>query len=143
MENSPIVVSLDIDASPAKAWTAITNSDEMKKWYFDLPGFVPEKGYTFQFYGGDDKQYLHLCDVVDIVPGKKIAYTWRYDGYAGNSLVTFELSPVGQKTRLTVTHTGLETFPADNPDFAKANFEAGWTEIIGTSLKKYLEDNPE
>jgi hypothetical protein len=32
----------------------------------------------------------------------------------------------------------LETFPA-NPDFAKENFSKGWNQIIGTSLKEFLE----
>jgi len=45
----------------------------------------------------------------------------------------------GNKTRVKLTHTGLETFPASNADFAKGNFVQGWTHIIGTSLKEYLE----
>jgi hypothetical protein len=45
----------------------------------------------------------------------------------------------GKQTRLKLTHEGLETFPQDNPDFAKESFTAGWTEIIGTLLKQYLE----
>ncbi|HZG22986.1 MAG TPA: SRPBCC domain-containing protein, partial [Chitinophagaceae bacterium] len=66
---------------------------------------------------------------------------WRYDGYPGESLVTFELFDEGEKTRLRLTHSGLETFPSDNPSFKKENFAAGWSEIIGTSLKDYLEKN--
>ena len=31
-----------------------------------------------------------------------------------------------------------ETFPAHQPDFAKKNFEQGWTVIIGTLLKQYI-----
>ena len=86
------------------------------------------------------QKYLHLCKVVEVVEGKKIAYTWKYDGYAGESKVTFELFEEGNKTRLKLTHEGLETFPADNKDLAKENFVAGWTEIIGTSLKNFLGD---
>ena len=114
----------------------------MKKWYFDLPEFKPVVGTEFQFTGGPDdgKKYLHLCKVVEVVEGKKIAYTWKYDGYAGESKVTFELFEEGNKTRLKLTHEGLETFPADNKDLAKENFVAGWTEIIGTSLKNFLGD---
>ncbi len=62
------------------------------------------------------------------------------DLYTGESFVTFELFNEGDKTKLKITHAGLETFP-DNPDFAKHNFEAGWTHIIGTSLTEYLEKN--
>jgi hypothetical protein len=40
---------------------------------------------------------------------------------------------------LKLTHDGLETFPQNNPDFAKKNFATGWTEIVGESLKKFVE----
>jgi hypothetical protein len=45
-----------------------------------------------------------------------------------------------EQTRLKLTHEGLESFPAaKNPDLAKGNFMQGWTEIVGSSLKAYLE----
>ena len=74
-----------------------------------------------------------------MVPEKKLAYSWRYENYPGNSVVTFYLSPEGDKTRLKLTHEGLETFPQDKPDFAKESFAGGWTEIIGKSLPEYLK----
>ena len=81
----------------------------------------------------------HLCKVTEVVPGKKLAYSWRYDGYPGDSLVTFELFETGEKTRLKLTHAGLETFAHLNPDFAVSNFVEGWTHILGTSLKEFLD----
>jgi len=53
-------------------------------------------------------------------------------------LVTFELSGAGNKTKLRLTHEGLETFP-QTPAYARKNFEAGWTAIIGSELKQFLE----
>lgn len=83
---------------------------------------------------------MHLCKVTEVVQGKKLTYSWRYDGFEGNSFVTFELFPEGNKTRLKLTHAGLETFPVTaNKDFAKENFAEGWTAIIGTSLKEFVE----
>jgi len=73
-----------------------------------------------------------------VIPQKKIAYTWRYAGEEGDSLVTFELFADGDKTRLSLTHEGLETFPK-LPAYVRANFEAGWTNIIGSSLKQFVE----
>jgi uncharacterized protein YndB with AHSA1/START domain len=75
-----------------------------------------------------------------VVKGKKLSYSWRYEGYAGNSELSFELFDEGGKTKMRLTHAGLETFPAaENPDLKKENFEMGWTEIIGTSLKEFVE----
>ena len=82
--------------------------------------------------------YHHLCKITEVSPQKKIAYTWRYKGEVGESLVTIELSPDGDKTRLKLTHKGLETFPK-TPAYARKNFEAGWTAIIGSELKQFLE----
>lgn len=138
---TPVVVERTYDAPIEKVWSAITNPEEMKNWYFDLPGFKAEVGYEFKFIGGSESgvTYLHLCKVTEVIPGKKLTYSWKYDGYEGNSFVTFELFAEGEKTKLILTHDALDTFPATNADFAKHNFGAGWTHIIGLSLKKYVE----
>ncbi len=127
-------------ASLAQVWNAITNSDEMKTWYFDLPGFKAEVGYQFHFFGGPSPeiQYKHVCEITEVVFQKKLTYSWKYYGYAGTSLVTFELFPDNDKTRLKLVHKGLETFPESVPDFERKNFVEGWTELLGTSLRKYL-----
>jgi uncharacterized protein YndB with AHSA1/START domain len=139
-DNKPVVIERTFDAPAYIVWQAITQKNEMKKWYFDLAEFQPQVGFEFKFMAGDDKkQWLHLCKVTEVQPGKKLTYSWRYDGYPGNSFVTFELIPQGEKTKLKLTHTGIETFPADILELRKENFETGWTDIIGKSLKEFLE----
>jgi Activator of Hsp90 ATPase homolog 1-like protein len=112
----------------------------MKKWYFQLSEFKAEVGFEFQMLKIKEpgKQYLHLFKVTEVIVGKKLTYSWRYEGFEGISYVTFELFPDGNKTRVKLTHEGIESFPAD-PSFARGNFTAGWTDIIGRSLKEYLE----
>ena len=143
-ETKPLVVERTYDAPPEQIWQALTDPAEMKKWYFDLPGFKAEAGHQFQFEGGPpEKSYLHLCEVKASVPNQKLAYSWRYDGYPGDSLVTFELFAEGEKTRVKLTHSGLESFAeANNPDLDAKNFEMGWTEILGTSLADFIEKQP-
>ncbi len=139
MANEPFVIERTYNAPVEKVWKAISDKGEMKKWYFDLAEFKPEVGFEFRFTGGtEDRQYVHICQVTEVVPGKKLTYSWLYEGYEGKSYVTFELFSEGDNTTLKLTHAGLETFPT-HPDFAKQNFVQGWTEIIGTSLKEYLE----
>ena len=71
---------------------------------------------------------------------KKISVEWKYGGYPGNSLVSFELFPQGNKTKLKLTHEGIETFiPAEHPELAKENFEQGWTQFMDKGLKEFLE----
>jgi uncharacterized protein YndB with AHSA1/START domain len=141
MSNEPFVIERTYNAPVSKVWKAITDKDEMKQWYFDLSEFKPEVGFEFQFYGQGSKgeKYLHLCRITEVSFEKKLCYSWRYDQYEGNSFVTFELFDEGAKTRLKLTHAGIETFPKNSQDFAKESFMAGWTELIGTSLKKFVE----
>ncbi len=140
---TPFTIERLLNATAGKVWEAITDKDEMKQWYFDLTEFKPIIGFEFQFYGQGHKgeQYLHLCKVIDVVTGKKLSYSWCYDNYPGNSVVTFELFEEGDKTKLRLTHEGLETFPTNNPDFAKESFMGGWTYLIGTSLPGFVEKN--
>ena len=124
-----------------KVWAAITRKEQLGQWYFDLDDFKPEVGFRFTFPGQGHKgeQYRHLCTVTEVIPEKKLQYSWQYEGYPGYSLVTFELFEMGDKTRLRLTHDGLETFPQDNADFAKKSFNGGWNEIIGKMLPEFLE----
>ena len=138
--SEPFVTERVFNAPMEIVWKAITDRDEMKKWYFDLAAFKPEVGFEFQFVGGrPERQYTHLCKVTEVIPGRKITYSWRYDGYEGNSFVTFELFAENRGTKLRLSHVGIDTFPAGNTDFAKHNFAEGWTHIVHTSFKDFLE----
>lgn len=140
MENQPVIIEQLLNASVADVWKAITDKDQMEHWYFDLAEFKPEVGFKFQFTGGKEgRSYLHLCQIIDVIDARRLTYSWRYDGYKGSSFVSFELLAEGDKTRLTLIHEGLESFPASNPDFAKQNFVEGWTYILGTSLPNFLK----
>ncbi|MEO6229722.1 MAG: SRPBCC domain-containing protein [Ferruginibacter sp.] len=140
MKKEPLIVERILDAPTNLVWDALTDNNKMKKWYFDIEHFKAEPGFEFQFYGSsDDKRYLHLCKILEVEQGRKLSYSWKYKDYAGESVLTFELFEEGNKTRLKLTHEGLETFPADLPDFAVESFTAGWNHIIGTSLKEFVE----
>src|SRR5438552_1401475 len=134
-----VVIERTFNAPVARVWKALTDADEMRAWYFDLKEFKLEVGFEFEFtIEHEGERYNHLCKIMEVMPQKMIAYTWRYAGEEVDSLVTFELFADGDKTRLRLTHEGLETFPK-LPAYARAKFEAGWTEIIGSSLKQFVE----
>ena len=134
-----VIVERTFDAPAGRVWTALTDVNEMRQWYFDLKEFKPEIGFEFEFVvEHEGNTYHHLCKVTDVIPQKKIAYTWRYKGELGDSLVTFELFPHGDKTRLKLTHNGIETFPK-TPAYARENFETGWTTLIDSELRQFVE----
>lgn len=138
--SGPIVLERTFNASTEEVWDAITDKEKMKEWYFDIKEFKATVGFEFQFYAGDDKrQYLHLCQVTAVIPGRKLSYTWKYDHDSCVTLVTFELFPEGKKTRLKLTHEGTENFSTDHPELDRKNFVSGWDAIINNSLCTFLE----
>lgn len=141
MNTAPFTIERLINAPVQKVWDALTDKTQMKEWYFDLSEFSAEPGFEFSFYGQGQKgeQYLHLCKVLAAEPLKKLSYSWQYKDLPGYSVVTFELQPEGNRTRVKLTHEGLDSFPTGNPDFAPDSFARGWTELIGTYLPRFVE----
>ncbi|HEY0652293.1 MAG TPA: SRPBCC family protein [Chryseosolibacter sp.] len=141
MKTEPIVMERTYAAPVAKVWKALTDKNDMKQWYFDLSDFKPEVGFEFTFIGTDGKKsFLHLCKIIEVIPQRKLKHSWRYDGVPGDSFVTWELFEEGKnRTRVKLTHEGLESFPQDTTDYAKQNFIKGWTAIVGTELLEYVE----
>lgn len=141
METQPLVMERSYNAPVKKVWDAITNAEQMRQWYFDIQAFEPVPGYKFSFtcIMEDNKEYTHLCEVTEAQEDKKLTYSWRYEGYEGNSFVTFELFPEGEGIKLVLTHRGLDTFPPLN-EFRRDCFVEGWTDLLGKSLKEYVEN---
>ncbi len=141
MSSTAFTIERSYNASLKKVWQALTEKEKMKQWYFNLEEFKPEVGFEFSFVGQGHKgeKYVHLCKIIEVEEYKKLSYSWTYKDYPGYSVVTFELQEDGKdKTKVKLTHEGLETFPA-HPDFARASFEGGWTELMGNLLKNFVE----
>src|ERR1700722_8533535 len=99
-KSEPFVIERTLNAPATMVWKAITDRDEMQKWYFNLADFKPVVGFKFQFIGGGENQYVHLCEVTEVVENKKLTYSWKYEGYPGITHVTFELFEDGGKTKI-------------------------------------------
>ena len=139
-KSEPIVIEKKFPVSAELIWKALTVPKEMKKWYFDIPAFKAEPGFEFSFKGGtENREYIHLCKIIEVIEGQKLSYTWKYKGTEGETLLSFKLQQEGDETSIKLTHSGFETFPADNPDLHWNNFYEGWSYILGTSLKGYLQ----
>ena len=135
-----IVVSASFKASKQVVWNAITNANEMQQWYFaSIQSFKAEVGFQTQFLiTNEDRNFTHIWTVDEVIPIQKICYNWRYAEYEGDSEVVFEISDNGTETRLTVTHTTLEPFTADIPEFKRESGVQGWNYLIKESLFNYL-----
>ena len=135
----PVFKEVLLNAPPSRVWKALTDNNELKQWYFVLEDFKPEVGFEFKFaVEHEGRNWVHLCRVTEVIPNKKLSYTWQYEGIPGDTLLTFELIPEGEKTRLYLTHSELETFPTDIPGLAVENFDTGW-EHFKEGFKKYID----
>jgi uncharacterized protein YndB with AHSA1/START domain len=123
--------------SVEEVWAALTEVERMKVWYFDVPDFVLEEGKVFTFYGGE---YLHHCRIVEIVPFHVFEHTWTHPEQSkGSSVLRWELEAVGPgETRLSLNHSGLESFADAGEPFAEENYAFGWEGIVGVFLRNYL-----
>jgi len=88
MENGQIILQRTYDVPPEQVWEAITGPDQMEEWHLSID----------------------VWKVTEVVPGERISYEWRYQGFPGNSRITFELIPDGDATRITVTHKPINLF---------------------------------
>jgi len=146
MKSEPVIVERVYNAPLKTVWEAITDVEKMKQWYFPmLEEFEPEVGFETRFdVAHSGKVFVHIWKIKEVEPFKKISYEWKFGGYPGDSLVSWELFPEDEGTRIVLTHTGLETFRGDlHPDLAAHNFKAGWTSFIGTKLKEFVEEETE
>jgi uncharacterized protein YndB with AHSA1/START domain len=144
MNPSPVIIETILNAPAEAVWQAITDKNKMEKWYFKVPEFKPEVGFEFKYYGGEEggRRYPTSCKILAVEPGRKLVHTWSYDDYPHQTIVTFELFPEGAKTKLRLTHEGLETMPPEYPGVSAQDHREGWTHIIGTSLKQFVEKQP-
>lgn len=141
MNAKPIIVEQSYKTGIEKVWKALTDINLMKQWYFIIDDFELTEGATFNFYEpGEKRKFHHRCLIKKIAYMKMLQHTWTYPDYSdGESIITWELEQTGTEVRVKLTHEKVESFDDAGPDFKRENFEAGWNEILGTSLRTILE----
>ncbi len=137
----PIIVRQQFNQPAKVVWKAITDINQMQKWFFDnILDFKPEVGFKTSFaVSNEGRTFTHLWEVTEVIPLKKIKYNWKYAEYSGDSFVIFELEDHGEQTTLTLTTEITEDFPNDIPEFKRESCIGGWNYFIGESLNNFLK----
>lgn len=142
-EEEPLVVERVFDVPAERVWQAITEPDEIGQWFMQIDDFEPKEDFEFTMTAEhNNKRYIHLCRVTEVVDGKKLTYSFRFRDAQGITYVTWELFREGNKTRLRLTHRGLERIAHAGPDYSRQNFVEGWTFFLENSLAGYLQRTP-
>lgn len=136
----PIILNYKIHSSVEKVFAALTEIDQMKKWFFDnIPDFKAEVGFTTSFsVSNEDRTFTHLWQVLEVLDNQKISYNWKYMEYSGDSNIAFLLSEEENEVNLEIRIDVLQDFPDEIPEFKRSSCIGGWDYFIGQNLKDYL-----
>lgn len=90
----PIKVEQKFTISAAELWSTITELQHMKQWFFpNIDAFEPAVGFHTRFIvENEGRIFPHLWKITEVIPQRKIMFNWQYEGYSGNSYVSFEIS---------------------------------------------------
>ncbi len=141
--HNPVRIEKILDSPVEKVWLALTEREQMKKWYFDLPdSFKLLPGQEFDWWAGpsDGKQWHHRGKIMEVIKNKMLVHSWEFPGYTGYSELSWELSDAGDnKTRLILTHKFIVPFDLNEEALRRRNFVSGWKQIL-SGLEHFLEN---
>ncbi len=131
------VFEIYIRTTPERLWEAITDREIRSKYNFGVgisSDWTP--GSRFEMSHPNADGLLGEGENLEIDPPRRLVQTmvalWSEDVKSeGTSRVTWEIEPIGDSCRLTVTHDQLR-------EGANAEFYGGWPMIL-SGLKTWLE----
>jgi uncharacterized protein YndB with AHSA1/START domain len=99
---------------PAAVWDYLTKPELMEQWLMKND-FQPIVGLDFQFRTNPipslDFDGIFYCKVLEIVPLKKLSYSWKSGPGKGeitlDSVVVWKLEPKDKGTELFLEHSGF------------------------------------
>jgi len=127
-----------IASTPEKVWAALTSSEFTTKYFFGRSVEIEGKvGGSFAMRMPDGRFDIK-GRVIAWDPPRRLQVTWAVDfeefRELPESLVTYEIEPLGKSVKVTMT----ESHQWDVPDAILAGGRQGWPLIL-SSLKSVLE----
>ena len=142
IDNDKIVVEQSFHVSVSQLWKAISELEQMKHWFFEnIKSFKAEVGFETQFnVKSGERDFMHLWKITEVIPLEKIVYSWKYEGYEGESFVRFETFITEGGSSLRVSHVVTNSFPQSIPEFTQESCQGGWEYFINNRLKNFMDD---
>jgi uncharacterized protein YndB with AHSA1/START domain len=131
------VFEIYIKTTPERLWKAITDAELRSKYHFGTETRSDwTTGSRYEQVGSDGSQVLSEGENLEVDPPRRLVQSlravWGEDVKSeGTSRVTWEIEPVGDSCRLTVTHDQLR-------EGANDQLYGGWPMIL-SGLKTLLE----
>lgn len=126
-----LVVKKVINASCDRVFNAWSKPDIMGQWLkpnstwhtVTTADFKIGGSYKHDMVDQEGKAYTHIGEYKEIVPHKKIVFTWNSLAVS-NTLVTVEFKDLGEKTEVTLTHSQF------TDEDQKNRHNEGWKECM-------------
>ena len=138
MARSTFVYVTYIRTTPQKLWSALTDAEFMKQYWFGVHGQSQwTAGSSWKLVSGNGETF-DAGEIVEAEPPRRLVIRWQNLfkpelKAEGASLCTMELEPSGTAVKLSITHT-IEREPSK---FIEA-VSGGWPKVI-SNLKSLLE----
>lgn len=122
MTPDPLVVTRRIAAPPARVYRYLTESDLWALWQGVEASLEPSPGgdLSLTMPGGQ----IARGKFVELVPETRVVFSWGWEGHPevppASTTVEIELTPDGDGTLVTLTHTGL---PPSEMEMHRAGWE--------------------
>jgi len=138
MARSTFVYVTYIRTTPEKLWSALTDAEFMKQYWF---GCHCESRWTLGSpwkLVSPEGQVLDAGEILEAEPSRRLVIRWQHQNKPelkaeGASQCTMELEPSGTAVKLSITHT-IER----DPSKLIAAVSAGWPKVVA-NLKSLLE----
>ena len=119
-----------------KVWSAISNGDEISKWFIKAD-FKAEKGYGYTFTASEDKGCLTITGEVKEASPYTLIYTWIVANTQVETTVSWILEKTATGTKLSLAHSGISNYPGDSAVQMFESFSGGWADCV-SQLEKYV-----
>ena len=123
-----------IRTTPEQLWKALTDPDITAQYWDHRNESDWQVGSAWEHVRLDDAKTVDVRGtIVESTPPRKLVQTWNSPDPAasGPSRVTYDIAPVGDSVRLTVTHVDLT-------ESDHKSVSGGWPAVL-SNLKTYLE----
>src|SRR5215475_4388946 len=110
MARSTFVYVTYIRTTPEKLWSALTDGEFMKQYWFGMRGESQWTAGSSWKLVSSDGQVFDSGEIVEAQPPRRLVIRWAHQNKPelkaeGDSLCTMELEPSGTAIRLSITHT--------------------------------------
>jgi len=132
---------LHINAAPEAVWKALTDSQELVRWFALNANIVPEKGGTYFLSWEGEYPWDARIDLIEPPGHLRLAMGWDSmsgdaPGEAAPSLIDIHLEAAGGGTNLRLAHSGFSMGQEWDEDFESTR--NGWRSELRT-LRLYVE----